>query len=281
MPENLAYSLVTSRDGHPSRSVLFLHGILGSRSNWRGTARRWVSARPDWGAVLVDLRKHGDSQDFPPPHTVESAAADLATLKGAVDNPVCAVLGHSFGGKVALAYADARSEPLDELWVIDSNPGARPGGRGSEGTLAVLSTLESMPRRWDSREAFVSRIVEAGYEEMLGQWLAMNLQHQESGYELRLDLDAVRALLEDYFARDLWHVVEEPRGGTRVHLVIGARSSVFDAEARERARRAALANEQVELHVLDAGHWVHMEAGDALADLFAAEERRGISPPSP
>src|SRR5690606_41911913 len=43
------------------RWMLFLHGILGRRSNWRSFSRRWVAARPGWGAVLVDLRGHGDS----------------------------------------------------------------------------------------------------------------------------------------------------------------------------------------------------------------------------
>lgn len=57
----LAHGIVTSRSADPDRYMLFLHGILGTRANWRGIARRFVDARPGWGAVLVDLREHGES----------------------------------------------------------------------------------------------------------------------------------------------------------------------------------------------------------------------------
>ena len=46
-------------------------------ANWRSFAKRWVDGREDWGAALVDLRMHGQSQDFAPPHTVQAAAQDL------------------------------------------------------------------------------------------------------------------------------------------------------------------------------------------------------------
>lgn len=263
-----AYSLVAPRDTHPEKHALFLHGILGSRSNWRTLARRWVQKRSGWGSVLVDLRMHGDSQDFPPPHTVETAARDLLELDGAVDGPLRAVLGHSFGGKVALAHAAERPE-LEELWIVDSLPGARPDARGSEDTLEVVDMLGRLPRRWDDREEFVARVVSEGREENLARWLAMNLASIDGGgYELRLDLGAIGALLDDYFARDLWHVVESPPGAMQVHVVIGDRSSVFEAEDRERARRAAEANDRVHVHVVDAGHWVHVEAPEALLALM-------------
>ncbi len=269
----LAHSLVTPRDAtHPSRYALFLHGILGSRSNWRSIARRWIDARPGWGAVLVDLRMHGESQGLAPPHTVRTAAADLDVLAGTLDGPIAAVVGHSFGGKVALAYAAEHPE-LEELWVIDSLPGARPDGRGSEATLRVVAMLRSLPRRWDDRDAFVARVIEAGYEQGLARWLAMNLERADGAYELRLDLDAIEALLDDYFAQDLWHVVEEPAGDTQVHLVIAERSPVFDAGDRERARRAAASHDRVHVHFVDAGHFVHVEAPDALLALLSAPAR--------
>ena len=62
----------------PTQWLLVLHGILGSGVNWRTFAKRLVTARPEWGAVLVDLRMHGESQGAPPPHTLASAAVDVA-----------------------------------------------------------------------------------------------------------------------------------------------------------------------------------------------------------
>src|SRR5262245_8884848 len=87
--------------GAPRGWLLLLHGILGSGANWRTIARRVVTARPELGAVLVDLRMHGRSQGAPPPHTIDTAAGDLVHL--AAELSLAAVVGHSFGGKVALA----------------------------------------------------------------------------------------------------------------------------------------------------------------------------------
>jgi dienelactone hydrolase len=41
----LAHSIVKPRSGEPEKYMLFLHGILGTRANWRGVARRVVDAR--------------------------------------------------------------------------------------------------------------------------------------------------------------------------------------------------------------------------------------------
>src|SRR5688500_19013260 len=131
----LAVASVTASEGaSPGRWFVFLHGILGSGANWRTFARQIVAARPEWGALLVDLRLHGESRDLLPPHTLAAAARDVALAVEARGGGVRAVLGHSFGGKVAIALAGelagAANGPLDDLFVVDSTPGARPDRRG-------------------------------------------------------------------------------------------------------------------------------------------------------
>ena len=56
MTATVTHTVVTAEGARPERAILFLHGILGSGGNWRTFARRFVAARPDWAAVLVDLR---------------------------------------------------------------------------------------------------------------------------------------------------------------------------------------------------------------------------------
>ena len=99
--------------------MLFLHGILGTRANWRGIARRFVEARPEWGAVLVDLREHGDSLGLPAPHSLHAAAEDVAELERSLAVPVEGALGHSFGGKVVLEWLRSRQGLHTEAWTID------------------------------------------------------------------------------------------------------------------------------------------------------------------
>ncbi|MBS2028600.1 MAG: alpha/beta hydrolase [Deltaproteobacteria bacterium] len=260
----LHHTRIVAEGAQPSRWVLFLHGIFGSGANWRTFARRWVERDPSWGAVLVDLRKHGASQDLPPPHTVQNAANDLIALE--LPGPVEAVVGHSFGGKVALAYVEARRGDLSRAVILDSTPGARPDHRGSESTLDVLAFLERVGPV-PHRDAFVARGVDAGISAGIGQWLAMNLERRGDAMVLKLDLDAVRALLNDYFRIDLWEVLERPPGRVVFDVVLGGRSTVFDAS--ERAKLQALAAAQPNririTELPNAGHWVHVDDPEGVA----------------
>lgn len=253
----------------PGGWLLFLHGILGSGSNWRTIARRLVAARPEWGAVLVDLRMHGRSQGAPPPHTVDAAARDLVELAAALALPIAGVVGHSFGGKVALALRGKL--PLAEIWVLDATPGARAEPREDpDSAHHVIDALRELPGPFADRAAFGAALTGRGFSRALADWLAMNLEPSGGAYRLRLDLDAVGELLDDYHRRDLWAALESGPGA--LHLVVAARSRALDEEDRRRA-----ASLPIRVHTIEAGHWLHMEAPDPLLDLFTAE----LSAPPP
>lgn len=267
----LAHARVTADGREPSRWMFLLHGILGSGANWRSFARSLVAARPSWGVVLVDLRLHGGSQGFAPPHTLAACAADLAALRRTLPGPVLGVLGHSFGGKVALEYL-RQDDETSLAFILDSTPSARPDARGSESTVSVVKLLEELPARFASRDAFLEHVTRAGNTRELAMWLAMNVKEEDDGsYAFRLDVPAIRTLLDDYFLRDEWDVIEQ-KSGVAIHLVIGDRSTVLDAEDRERARRIAdESHGRVQVHILPhAGHWVHVDAPRELLALVVA-----------
>ncbi len=273
----LAHALVTAPSVVPRGWMLFLHGILGSGGNWRTIARQFTAGRPSWGAVLVDLRMHGASQDFAPPHTVATAAQDLLALEAGLPGPVRGVLGHSFGAKVAMMYADRRGESLTAAWYLDGMPGARLDARGSEITYRVVSLLESWPRAYPTRQAFVDRVRAAGFDDAIAQWLAMNVRREGDRFVWRLDVVAIRTMLEDYFARDLWHVLERPRGKVNSHVLVAGRSNVFDADDRTRLEQVRAANpSRTTVGVFEsAGHWLHVDAPD---DVLAALVGRTADP---
>jgi pimeloyl-ACP methyl ester carboxylesterase len=276
------YALVQREGSVPVAWMLVLHGIFGSGANWRTFARRLSNDCPEWGFVLVDLRGHGLTPHAPPPNTIAAAADDLVRLEALLGEPaqgrpalrITGVSGHSFGGKVALAYLARRSgAPLDQAWVLDANPGARSESPGGDSTARVLGALELMPEQIASREHFIELIEEQGHTHAIAAWLAMNLRREGDGYRFRLDLGALRALLNDYFATDLWPVIErpDPRRARVLHVVVGGRSEVFGPESRARLEAAAVAP-LVRAHVLDkAGHWLHVDDFDGLYALFRAE----------
>ncbi|MBL8682226.1 MAG: alpha/beta hydrolase [Myxococcales bacterium] len=278
MTHRLFHSVVVdpTREGRPpERWALFLHGILGSGANWRTFAKRVVARCPAWGAALVDLRLHGNSQSLAPPHTVAACAEDLFALHPLLDAPVRAVVGHSFGGKVALAYSALRAElasPIDLVVSVDSNPGLREDATGSAQIHAVISALESLPPLIASREAFSTHMRERGLSDALVAWLMMNLRPVDGGFAVRLDLAAIRAMLADYFARDDWALVEQPTD-TRVAMVVGGQSAAFSQSERDRIAAAARAHpDRVALDVIErSGHWVHVDAPDELFEIVTRE----------
>jgi esterase len=272
-PFLLQHALVTAPDATPARWMFALHGILGSGTNLRSFAKRLATAFPEWGFILPDLRMHGLSQGAPPPHTLAAAADDLVRLGEHLGLPIAGVLGHSFGGKVALAYLDRRGERLDQAWILDASPSARPRGERAGATGQIVAMLRAMPQPLPSRERFLAIVAEHGHPRGIAEWLAMNLRRSDDGFRLRLDLDAIGALLDDYFAVDLWRVLEEGRLARALHVVLGGRSDALD-EA-DRARLAALGS-KVDVHVLEgAGHWVHVDAPDALFAVLAG----ALAPP--
>ena len=269
----LAYSIVTAQSADPTRAMLFTHGILGTRANWRGIARRFVEARPEWGAILVDLREHGDSLGLEGPHSLHAAAADLDELDRSLTIPVGGALGHSFGGKVVLEWLRARHGSLTETWLVDSSPSRSPANADATATAEVIRTLEALPRQWASREAFITAVVEAGQPPPVAQWLAMNLRRTEDGQRtFGPDLGVIRDLIEDYARTDRWDVVEALPEQCTLDVVIGGRSSVFSPSDRERIEQIAAQNPRISVHVVEqAGHWVHIDAADALVALLTSQ----------
>ena len=246
--------------------LLVLHGIYGRGRNWTTLASRFVGHCPAWSALLLDLRLHGGSPDFSPPHLVSTAAADIAAFEGAAGWHATAVMGHSFGGKVALAHAAGGHEHLEQVWVIDSTPEARPP-RGSAWRL--LEVVRRLPATFSARAEATAGIQAAGYSRAVAAWMASNLQHREGRYVWRLDFEAMESLLRDFFETDYWAVVESPAEGTVLHFVKAEDSGVLSDEARRRIEAAGARHGRAFVHDVPGGHWVHTESPDALLALLA------------
>lgn len=250
-----------------TKTLYVLHGIFGSGRNWSSVMRRFVRERPEWRARLVDLRQHGASQGFAPPHTLAAAARDLWDLASHHETPN-AIMGHSFGGKVALMYAREHGAALEQVWVIDSTPEARaPDGSAWQ----MLELIRSVPREFASRDELVSLLTRFGVAVPTAHWMATNLERDPSSgrFHWRFDFDAIEQLLRDFFKQDLWGVLENPPGTAEIHLVKASQSSVLSAAAIERVERIGRDNHRVFLHYVDGGHWVNAENPQALLALLA------------
>jgi esterase len=253
--------------GDPAAPCLLLtHGIYGAGTNWRGIARKIVDQRPDWSIALVDLRNHGRSTGATPPHTLAACAADVAALFDELPT-LRALAGHSFGGKVVLATRSLAPARLVQTWMFDASPSPRPGAAAdpANSVTRVLALMEKLPAQWDKREDFVAAVVAEGHAMPFAQWLAMNVVHDpDDGFRLRLDLAAMREMLADYYAQDLWSVALDPALPGTLEVVIAEQSATLDAGDRE---RLAAPPPHLHVHRIDAGHWLHMEAAANVVEL--------------
>jgi pimeloyl-ACP methyl ester carboxylesterase len=109
----LAY--VEQGSGDPA--IVLLHGMACLHSHMQGLAD---DLGRDHRCVSFDLRGHGESSAPPGPYTTEAFTADIefAIDELGLGRPV--LIGHSFGGSVALAYAAAHPEHVRALVMLDS-----------------------------------------------------------------------------------------------------------------------------------------------------------------
>lgn len=263
--ELLHHEVMTDSGVEPERWIYALHGIFGAGRNWASLMRRMIRERPEWGVVLVDLREHGGSRGFAPPHTLAAAASDLQRLVERSGRRSDAVLGHSFGGKVALEYARQVGEGgVDQVWVVDSTPEATPPG-GSAATM--IRVVRRHPGPFATRDELIQALVGEGVAIGTAQWMATNLEPAAGGYRWRLDFDALEELLSDFFRTDLWDVVEA-RTGPRLFFLRAGTGSVLSDAAAARIEAAGSANGRVTLHTVAGGHWLNADNPEAVARLL-------------
>jgi esterase len=266
MPPILNHTRITSDDSEPGQWLLVLHGIYGSGRNWGGIARRLVQERPGWGAILADLRLHGGSTGFAPPHSLAAAAADVDALVEHLGLEVSAILGHSYGGKLALAYARSHARAVRQIWVIDSTLEVRePAGSA----WRLIAAVRSLPDSFATREELVEGLAAHGYPAPLAHWLGMNLEREGDTLRWKLDWNGVEEMLRDYFRTDVWDVVEEPPPGTEIHIVRASESDSLSDADRQRIERAGARNGATRLHQVEGGHWINVDNPEAVVALLA------------
>ncbi|ONI35615.1 hypothetical protein PRUPE_1G546000 [Prunus persica] len=283
------WSSVTDRSLPEPPTAVFLHGILGCRKNWGTFTRRLAQEFPTWQFLLVDLRCHGDSASIKKrgPHTVSSTALDVLKLVQQLRLTPRVLVGHSFGGKVALSMAEQAAKPLARpvrVWVLDATPGkVRPGGDGEDHPEELISVLSTLPQEQiSSKRDVVDVLVRKGFSKDVAQWVVTNLRptgplgSSQSTFSWVFDLKGISEMYRSYEETNLWKIVEDVPRGVHVNFLKAERSlHRWALEDLQRIHAAEeLAAEEaagVEMHVLeDAGHWVHADNPDGLFKILSS-----------
>lgn len=107
-----------ARQAGDGRPVVAIHGIATGGWTWRD-----VAAGLGLRVIAPDLRGHADSQWSPSDsYRSDDAAGDIAALIAQLGLGQVDIIGHSWGGLIAISLAARASSPVQRLVVVDIPP---------------------------------------------------------------------------------------------------------------------------------------------------------------
>ncbi|TNE86845.1 MAG: alpha/beta fold hydrolase [Deltaproteobacteria bacterium] len=235
--------LHVQRLGDSPREVVFLHGlVMDNLSSWYFTAATRVATSR--GVLLYDLRGHGRSKRPETGYRLEDLVAELLGVLDAEGVERAHLVGNSFGGLLAVAFALAHPERVASLFLVDALLPTAGWGERMVGTLGLTG---------DARDATIGRLFEnwlGRHSERKRNKLAKQASALVEGTTLLADLRGSAS-----FAPDALEALTMP-----IRAIYGAESDVLP-DGRLLAEHAA----DVSLTVLDGcSHSVMWEATEAV-----------------
>jgi len=245
--------LFYNRYGTDGPPLLILHGLLGANGNWHTLSR---SAFQTVATVYtIDQRNHGRS-----PHTdrldYPSMAADVKEFIEQHELGRAHLLGHSMGGKTAMQAALTYPSVVDRLIVVDMAPRAYTPRHTD--LLDALARID--PSDYEDRDAIDDALANDVPSWAIRQFLLKNLDYDGEEYAWKMNLDAIRRHYDDINA-----AVAEDRTFDGPALFVRGADSDYVSDEDWPDIRARFPNADL-VTIEGAGHWVHADAPDALAE---------------
>ncbi|MBV4412366.1 esterase [Enterobacteriaceae bacterium YMB-R22] len=238
--------LQTAQNAASSSPVVLIHGLFGSLDNL-GVLARDLAYSHD--VLQLDLRNHGLS---PRSDEITYAAMARDVLETLDEYGIKQVtpIGHSMGGKVAMALSALAPERLDKLVVIDIAPVAYPVRRHDKIFAAIRAVSNAgVTTRQDAAEIMRKHLAEEGVIQFLLK------SFSQGGWRFN-----VPALWNNYDDILGWQPVpawDRPalfiRGGESPYIQDACRDTLLKQFPRSRAYVIA-----------GAGHWAHAEKPQAV-----------------
>ncbi len=222
--------------------LLIVHGLYGSGRNWGVIAKRLSDARQ---VITVDQRNHGNSP-WSDQHDYPAMASDLAQLIDHLGAPMD-VLGHSMGGKAAMALALTQPQMVNRLIVGDIAPVSYSHSQLQFIQAMRAVDLGAVTRRSDAE----AQLAQQGVDPALQSFFTQSLD--VPGKRWRLNLDALEA--------NMPHILSFPAFSSRFDgptlFLSGALSDYVTPDYRPAIK--ALFPKARFAKLPGAGHWLHAE----------------------
>lgn len=238
--------LQTDQSVADSLPILLIHGLFGSLDNLGVLARGLKDAGP---LIQVDVRNHGLSPRADE-MSYRAMAQDMLDTLDAHHIDRVAVIGHSMGGKIAMAMSALAPQRLERLVMIDIAPVDYQTRRHDEIFAAIRAVSDAGVRlRSEAAQVMRAHIKEEG----VIQFILKSFQEGEWRFN-------VPALWENYATISGWEAV--PAWPHPALFIRGGESPYLDNQYRDALlRQFPAASAYV---ISGAGHWVHAEKPDAV-----------------
>lgn len=244
---NAPLNVSTSGNGEPP--LLFLHYFGGSSRSWSEVV---ALLQPDFRCIAPDFRGFGGSGAASGPFCVAQNADDIAALTEELKLQNYWIIGHSMGGKIALALAARQPRGLEGLILLaPSPPSPEPMSEQARDTL-----LESHGKAEKAREIL---------ESITANPLPAAILERAIEDNLRVSPQAWRAWLESGSREDV--SAQMARVEVPVEVVAGEKDEDLGAEIQEREVVTRLKNARLQI-VADCGHLLPLEAPAATAKII-------------
>lgn len=223
-------------------AVMIVHGLYGSGRNWGVIAKRLSDS---FCVHTIDLRNHGFSP-CTQTHSYPEMADDIAGLIDHLGTPMHLV-GHSMGGKAAMALALTRPNVLQRMVIADIAPVAYTHSQLPFIHAMKAVDLSRVARRSDAE----AQLAELGVEPALCSFFTQSLDIPEKRW--RLNLETLEAEMDKIMGfPDLTGQFDGP-----ALFLSGAQSDYVLPEHRPRIKGMFPNAHFAKLK--DAGHWLHAE----------------------
>jgi pimeloyl-ACP methyl ester carboxylesterase len=226
--------------------LLLLHGLFGAAKNL-GVIARGLATQAR--VISLDLRNHGESA-----HEAgmgyATMAADVAETAASLGITAALLVGHSMGGKTAMALALTRPDLVEKLVVMDIAPVAYNHGNG-----AYVAAMQAVPLSPGlTRHAADAALAAAIPEAPLRSFLLNNLVLGPNPH-WRVALSEIGAAMPDILG---W---QDPPGATPytgAALFLRGGASDYVPHSAFETILARFPAARIE-SLAGAGHWLHAE----------------------
>jgi esterase len=255
----LAFDKIAA-SGTKKGNLLVLHGLFGSKANFRSLSKRpEMSAHHD--VYLLDARNHGDSEHVDS-HTIADMAADVERFMDDQGLAKAVLLGHSMGGKTVMQTALNLQDRVEGLIVGDMGPFNYM--QLAPSNIPILELMNSLNLRLFGHKDEVHKVFmdHLNGNKMVADFLMTNLmQDKERGLKWRVN---VPVLARDY--EDISSAI--PRKGLTYKgpttVLYGTKSEYMPTERFPEFKTwFPEIDLERDFKAIQGGHWIHFSDPEA------------------